>query len=275
MNYKISIKCDIKNGNRDLKDRLEDIKKEFAELNLLYLKQNEKVAYYYKDINTGTILSYNSDILFYAASSIKILVCVMLLEMAEKGSVDLEKKLLVKMDDLKQDTGVIKFQKEDTYYSIKELIKYTIVESDNTAYIKLVNYVGKNNLEIYGKLLGAEHTMEGKDLFGLINCDDMIKYWEKVRNYIISNYKYSKDFRDWLSNPSFAIIDKTSINNKNFVKKYGSWDIAYHEAGYIEENNPFYLIVLTQKLKCYDKENFVNETAKRICKIHKLINDNL
>ena len=136
MNYKISIKCDIKNGNRDLKDRLEDIKKEFAELNLLYLKQNEKVAYYYK----GTILSYNSDILFYAASSIKILVCVMLLEMAEKGSVDLEEKLLVKMDDLKQDTGVIKFQKEDTYYSIKELIKYTIVESDNTAYIKLVNY---------------------------------------------------------------------------------------------------------------------------------------
>lgn len=275
MNYKISIKCDIKNVDEGLKNRLEDIKEEIAELNLLYLKQNEKVAYYYKDMNTETVLSCNSDILFYAASSIKILVCVMLLEMAEKGSIDLEEKILVKMEDLKQDTGIIKFQKKDTYYSIKELIKLTLVESDNTAYIKLVNYVGKDNLEIYGKSLGADHTMEGKDLFGLINCDDMIKYWEKTRNYIIGNYKFSKDFHDWLSNPSFSIIEKKSINSKNFVKKYGSWDIAYHEAGYIEDNNPFYLIVLTQKLKCCDKKDFVNETAKRICKIHELINSNL
>lgn len=118
--------------------------------------------------NTGDILSYNSDILFYAASSIKILVCVMLLEMAEKGDINIEEQLLVTMDDLKQDTGIIKFRKEDTYYSIKELIRLTIVESDNAAYIKLVNYVGKDNLEKYGRNLGAEHTMEGKDLFGLI-----------------------------------------------------------------------------------------------------------
>ncbi len=59
----------------------------------MYLKQKEKVAYYYEDINTGSILSYNSDILFYAASSIKILVCVMLLEMAENKKISLEDTL--------------------------------------------------------------------------------------------------------------------------------------------------------------------------------------
>lgn len=273
MNYKINIKCDIKNANEELKNKIDDLKKQFEELNLLYLKQNEKVAYCYKDINTGTILSYNSDILFYAASSIKILVCVMILEMVEKGNIDIEEKLLVSMDDLKQDTGIIKFQKEDTYYSIKELIRLTIIESDNTAYIKLVNYVGKDKLEEYGKSIGANHTMEGKDLFGLINCDDMVCYWERVRKYIVDNNKYSLDFYNWLSNPSFHIVESNSIGNSNFVKKYGSWDIAYHEAGYVEDKNPFYLIVLTQKFKCDDKEEFVNETAKKICKIHKLINN--
>jgi len=273
MNYKINIKCEIKNASEELKDKINDLKALFTELNLLYLKQNEKVAYCYKDINTGTILSYNSDILFYAASSIKILVCVMLLEMAEKGDINIDEPLLVTMNDLKQDTGIIKFQKVDTYYSIKELIRLTIVESDNTAYIKLVNYIGKDNLEKYGKKLGAGHTMEGKDLFGLINCDDMVYYWERVRKYIVDNNKYSLDFYNWLSNPSFSIVEGSSIDNNNFVKKYGSWDIAYHETGYVEEEDPFYLIILTQKFKCDDKEEFVNETASKICRIHKLIHN--
>lgn len=273
MNYKINIKCDIKNNDENLVQKLNELKKYFLNLNSLYLNQDEKVAYYYEDIKTGSILSYNSDILFYAASSIKILVCVMILEMVENKVIDIDEKLLVSMADLKQDTGVIKFQKEDTYYSIKELIRLTIVESDNTAYIKLVNYVGIENLKTYGKKIGANHTMEGKDLFGLINCDDMICYWKNVRKYITENNEYSLDFYNWLSNPSFSIIQSESIDSNNFVKKYGSWDIAYHEAGYIEDENPFYLIVLTQKNKCDDKENFVNETAKKILEIHKLIHN--
>lgn len=271
MNYKINIKCELKNVNEELKNNIDNLKKEFLELNHLYLKQNEKVAYYYEDINTGSILSYNSDILFYAASSIKTLVCVMILEMAENKKIDLEEKLLVTMADLKQDTGIIKYQEKDTYYTIKELIRLTIVESDNTAYIKLVNYVGKENLEKYGKALGALHTMEGKDLFGLINCDDMAIYWKKVKSFIDGNTQSSSDFYNWLSNPSFSIVEPESINNNMFVKKYGSWDIAYHEAGYVEDENPFYLIILTQKFKCDDKEEFVNDTAKRLYKIHKLI----
>lgn len=273
MNYKFNIKCEINNDNINLSNNLDKIKQQIEKLNTLYLKQNEKVSYLYKDINTNTILSYNSDILFYAASSIKILVCVMLLEKAENNLINIEEKLLVSMEDLKQGTGIIKYQKEDTYYSIKDLIRLTITESDNTAYIKLANYVGKDSLAEYGKSLGAKHTMEGKDLFGLINCDDMLCYWKRVRKYINDNNKYSIDFYNWLSNPSFSIIEKKNINNNNFVKKYGSWDVAYHEAGYVEDIEPFYLIVLTQKFKCQDKEEFVNETASRIYKIHRQIKE--
>lgn len=268
MDYKINIKCDLKNVNCDEKK----FRNLFLKLNSMYLKSDEKVAYYYEDINSKSIISYNSDILFYAASSIKILVCVMLLEMAENKKISLDEKLLIEMKDLKKDSGIIKFQKEDTYYSIKELIRLTIVESDNTAYIKLVNYVKKENLEKYGKSLGALHTMEGKDLFGLINCDDMKVYWEKIRNFI-NNSKYGKEFYNWLKNPSFSIILPKSIENKPFIKKYGSYDVAYHEAGYVDEKNPYYLIILTQKLKTKDKNKFINDSAKIINLIHNLIND--
>lgn len=65
------------------------------------------------------------------------------------------------MNDLKQDTGIIKFQKQDTYYTIKDLIRLTITESDNTAYIKLVNYVGKENLE--NMVNHLEHSIQWKE----------------------------------------------------------------------------------------------------------------
>lgn len=267
MNYKVNCKCILKNISEN---EISSIKKEFIELTSLYLKQYEKVAYYYEDMNTGSILSYNADILFYAASTIKVLACVMVLEMAENKEINLDEKILVSMDDIKQDTGVIKHQKQDTYYTIKELIRLSIVESDNTAYIKLVNYIKKDNLKNYGIELGAKHTLEGKDLFGLINCDDMAVYWKKIKDFIEHSI-YGKEFYEWLSDPSFWIVEKESIGNNIYVKKYGSWDIAYHEAGYVDCKNPYYMIILTQKLKCDDKEKFVNETAKKLYKIHQLI----
>jgi len=254
----------------------EKIKEKLRELNILYLNESlkgNKVAYLYADVKGINNFSFNKNICFYAASSIKILVCLMLLEMAEKNEVDLEEKLLVTKEDLKQDTGVIKNQKEDTYYTINKLIELTIVESDNTAYLKLVNYVGKNKLKEYGNSLGAVHTMEGKetDSFGIINCTDMLIYWQKVREYIIGNKKYSKEFKRFLTNPSVRFIQNKNINNYEFVRKYGSWDIAYHEAGYVNEKNPYYLIILTQLNKFDYKEEFINKSAKLISEIHELI----
>lgn len=274
MKYKINFNANLNIDDNSSSYDIKVLKEEIQKLNNLFLESEEKVSYYYEDINTGSIISYNSDILFYAASTIKILVCIMILELAENGKINLNKKLLIKKEDLKQDTGIIKFQEEDTYYTIKELIRLTIVESDNTAYIKLVNYIGKEKLKEYGLSLGAKHTMEGKDLFGLINANDMIIYLRKLKTFI-DNSIYGSKFKEWLSNPSFSIIEKENIGNNIFVKKYGSYDIAYHEVGYVNDANPFYLIILTQKFKCNDKEQFVNNTAKIIYKIHKLIHNKL
>lgn len=268
MNYKINVKCEVNNVSDN---KLNDIKREFLELTSLYIKQQEKVAYYYEDINTGSILSYNSDILFYAASTIKVLVCVMLLEIAQNKEINLDEKLLISMNDIKQDTGIIKYQQSDTFYTIRELIRLSIVESDNTAYIKLVNYVGKDNLKKYGTRLGAKHTLEGKDLFGLINCDDTVIYWKKIKQFI-DNSIYGAELYNWLANPSYFIIESKNVGGYPFIKKYGSFDVAYHEAGYVDSEKPYYMIILTQKFKSDDKESFVNETAKKIYKIHKLIN---
>lgn len=253
-------------------EKLKYLKKKIYKLNLMYLKSNEKVAYYYEDINTHTVINYNPNILFYAASSIKILVSLLLYRMAEKKEVDLEEEILITSEDLKPGTGVIRFQEKDKSYTIRELIKYNIIESDNTAYIKLVNYVGKDKLIEFGKSLGAKHTLEGKDLFGLINCEDMAIYWKEIYKFIDES-KYAKEFSEYLKNPSFKIINEKNIGNNEFERKYGGYDIAFHEAGIVRDENPYVLIILTQKFKKKGKYKFINETAKQLYKIHKYINE--
>lgn len=271
MDFKINITI-----NGISKDILNTLLLDIKELSYMYLDETfkgNKVAFYYKDINNNYSISYNDTVCFYSASTIKILACLMILEMALNNKLDLNKKILITAKDLKQDTGIIKYQKEDTYYSLEDLVKLTIVESDNTAYLKLVEILGKENIKKYGNSLGAEYTMVGKetDSFGIINTNDMLIYWEAVKKFIDDNNKYSKIFKEWLSTPTVKFINDDSIDNLNFVRKYGSWDIAYHEAGYIEDKNPYYLIVLTQLNKFDYKEKFINDTAEKIMKIHRKI----
>lgn len=270
MKFEPSVSYFIDKNDENAIEAYKGIRDSLKELNEMYLEQNldmNKVAFYYED-KKGNIFSYNKSVLFYAASSIKILTCLLVYKMVEEGKLDLNDNILVKLEDLKQDTGIIKFNTEDKYYTIGELVRLCIVESDNTAYLKLVDVVGgKDKLEEFGKSLGAQHTMEGKDSFGLINCEDMIIYWKAVKDYVETG-KYGQEFKEYLSNPSVKLIEDDSVSG-NFVRKYGSWDIAYHEAGYVEAANEYFLIILTQLFKKDYKEDFINKSARILDEINK------
>ncbi len=254
-----------------LKDKIRDL---FEMYNNEYFKGN-KVAFLYKD-NNNTI-SFNEDVCFYAASTIKILTVLLMFKKIENNEFNIDDNILVTMSDLKQDSGIIKYQKEDTYYSLKELLKLTIVESDNTAYLKLVDLVGgKQVLKEYGNSLGAIHTMEGKesDSFGITNCTDMYIYISNVMEYINKDSDYSKMYREWMLNTTTKKVDKEILNGA-FLRKGGEFGIAYHEVGYVEANNPYYIIILTQLNEFDYKNEFINKTAKRIVDINKYLGDKL
>lgn len=261
------------------KDALVSLLPDFKELYYMYLDETfkgNKVAFYYKDITNNYSFWYNNSVCFYSASAIKILACLMILQRALNKQIDLNKQIFITANDLRPGTGIIKDQKEDTYYSLEKLVELSIVESDNTAYLKLVEILGKDNIKKYGNSLGAEYTMVGKetDSFGIVNANDMLIYWEAVKKFIDENNIYSNKFKEWLSTPTIKLIKDKSINNLNYVRKYGSWEIAYHEAGYIEDKKPYYLIVLTQLNKYGYKEQFINDTAKRILQLHHKIYEN-
>ncbi|MCR5788125.1 MAG: class A beta-lactamase-related serine hydrolase, partial [Bacilli bacterium] len=171
---------------------------------------------------------------------------------------------LVTSEDIFQGSGIIKNQKCDTKYTIEKLIELCLVESDNTAYIKLVRFIGKEKIIEYGKELGTKHVLDGKDSYGIVNCSDMIIIWKKIIKYAESN-ENGKKMKQFLSNPSVKFI-----KNDKYVRKYGLYDIAYHEAGYVECSKPYYMLVLTQLNKYDYKEEFINKVAKILDDINKI-----
>lgn len=257
--------------DKDIFTKKEKIINNIKELNDLYLNEiyhGNKVAYYYENINTGDIISFNDEICFYAASTIKTLVCMIIYNDASRGLIDLNQELLITMDELNQGSGVIKYQEKDTKYTIRELIKLTIVESDNSAYIKLVKFVGKDRIKEFGASLGAMHTLETikNDSFGITNCKDMILYWKEIKNFI-DNSTFGDEFKEYLVNPTVKYVTDSTLDGYQFIRKYGSCDIACHETGYID--NECYIIILTQLNNFDYKEEFINKTCKELIKIHR------
>ena len=59
------------------------VRRKLYSLNKYLLKQNEKVSYAYKNLETGDFCAFNFDICFYAASSIKFLVALYIYQQAE------------------------------------------------------------------------------------------------------------------------------------------------------------------------------------------------
>ena len=196
--------------------------KEINDICLAETYKGNKVSYYYENAINGDVFSYNREIGFYAASSIKILPALILFEKADNNEVNLNEKILVNLEDLKQGSGSIKEIKENKEFSIIELIKLSLVESDNTAYLKLVDFLGKDSIKEYGLSIGATHTMESRpnDNFGIVNCNDMILYWKKIIEFI-NNSELGPLFKSFLSNPNTKLIDFETINNQSFLRKYG------------------------------------------------------
>jgi len=249
------------------------LKKKIYNSNKYLLKQNEKVAYAYKNLETDDMFSFNLDVCFYSASAIKFLVCLYIYEKAEENPELLNEKIKLAEEDFKGGSGVLKGRKNITEYTVKELVYYSLKESDNTAYIKLVNLVTPERLKEYGLSLGANHTLDGKDLFGITNSYDMVRYLTHLYDYLNTNTKLSNELKDFMLAPSYQIIKAKNVDNNLFVRKYGSFGIAFHEVGIVYDEQAYILIILTQKNELTDnkKVKYVNKVAKKINKIHKLI----
>ncbi len=107
---------------------------------------------YIEDLSTNTILvDINSSTQFPSASVVKVFVTGYIQHLLDKGELNLSDKIEHKPEHTMQGSGFLKYLEPGREYSVLELLKLMLIESDNTASKMLINTVGASNINTYLK----------------------------------------------------------------------------------------------------------------------------
>ena len=153
---------------------------------------------YYRELNTGAWFGVDIPTAFAPASLLKIPLMMAYFKLAETNPQILNQELVYTgkeaQEALNQDFGPQTALEINKKYSILELIKYMISDSNNLAYIMLFNNINTADVERTYKDLGV--TLEEQNAMDRIN--------------IITPRKYAKFFR---------ILYNASYLTKNYSEK--------------------------------------------------------
>lgn len=118
-------------------------------LNALVLPYGSKVGLCFIDLQNGKELQINGKNKFPAASVAKLPVMATGFHLAESGKLDLGKRVKFEEGDKLDGSGVLRWMKAGNTYTIKNLIRLTIVLSDNTATRLAVRQIGLEEINNY------------------------------------------------------------------------------------------------------------------------------
>ena len=162
------------------------------------------------------------------------------------------------------DSKEMKKHKVGEKISLRNLVKYAITVSDNTAHDMLINYIGKSNLKAYGNSLGAKYTLIG-DNFGEITVDDALIYLKELNKFIEENEELGLELKQF-----FLDSEQNYLNFPDLDilagQKYGEYGFYYHELGIVYAKHPYLVAILTTEGK---KESVIRSINEQVYELHK------
>lgn len=252
--------------SQDLKNKINDLK-DFTN------KYKKKIQYSYKDINSGFHIGFNEDVKVFAASTTKAPLVIYTYKLADENKVNLDKKYTYTSNYYADGTGIIKNQKINTSYSLRDLSKYSITYSDNIAHLMISDIVSKKDASKYFSNLGAKNLFNSKKknslykIFGELSAKDGNIYMIELYKYSLNNSKNSNEL--------LSYFNKASLNNvkiatgKQVAHKYGWTDKYVNDMSLVYDENP-YVISITSTLGNQDWSPIFQKLSKKIDKIHEL-----
>jgi len=150
----------------------------------------------YLRLGAGERYSFAGDELFYACSVIKVPLMCEIFRLAEKGRLDLARKLTVNRDDQVGGSGVLQVLTPGAELSVYDLMTLMIVVSDNTATNMLLDLIGLDgvtefmaslglpNIRLHHKLMVVE---AGREQVNVMSPNDTTELMARIaRNEIVS-----------------------------------------------------------------------------------------
>ncbi len=241
-------------------------KKAYLELKLeleKYIEESKKsgdlndASVYFRDLNRGPVMGINEHSDFSSASLLKLPIIMTIYKMAESRPEILDFNLVNEGENtLTQFFNPDESIKNNVPYSVREVIKYALVYSDNKAISMLNDFIAiegdyENNLQVVFRELGLilPDDLTDRD----ISTRSYASLYRLLYNSSYLSPEYSEIILETLSQSNFKIGLKAGVPNEIKVSnKFGerfldNGERQLHDCGIIYyPNNPYLLCVMTQ-----------------------------
>ncbi len=199
------------------------------------------VSVYYYDIDTGYELYINEGVHYPVASVVKIPFCTMIYEKITAGDIDPDMLMTYEARHKFHGTGVVNKGKYGDQYTVRELLKLSVTESDNTAYEMLKDLVTWADFEKYMQERGCTHPEDTRAKKQKV-CLESAGSWGRIMaEYLRSESLLVDEFKYDLTHTKNRMIK----SGYTVYRKYGWTQYAFHDIAYVDAPHPYVLAVLT------------------------------
>lgn len=243
----------------------DDLKNISNQIENIMNESNYNFAFKYKDLYTGFSLSYNSSQPIFAASTIKAPEAIYIYEQAEKGNVNLKDTLTYTSGYYSDGTGILKNTPFNVNYTIRDLVGYSVIHSDNAAHLMLNNKYKSENIYNYWKEKGTTTIYSSGGPWGDLTANDGTIYMEELYNYYLTNTENSKELLNYFKK-SWKVI--SAPNNITIASKSGWSNNSLHDVALIFDDNPYTLVILSNR-GYTEYQDFFNKMSNLTYEFHR------
>ena len=254
------------NTQVDTNNLPENINNVIKEINNYYNSSNDYFAFVYKDIFSGFTVSYNENQNIFTASAIKGPTDIYIYEMASLGKVDLDEELTYTPNYYNTGSGLLKNKKLNTKYTVRTLLEYSTVYSDNAAHNMLTDRFGRENMYNFWKEKGTTAIFSQNSNWGVLNAKDSSIYMEELYNFYIKNKEYGSAVMNNFTNaiPKFISSD----NNYLIANKSGWSGSVLHDVAIVFADNPYIVVALSNTGATPNYMDYFNTVSALTYKLH-------
>ncbi len=231
------------------------------------LEKNTNISVYFEALNTGANISINKDVEFFPASLLKVPLIIAVVKKIERGEWKWNTEIALTEADKNNNFGTLWQQPTGTLFTVEELVKQTIINSDDTSYFMLLNNIDPNDILKVQNYLGLydfiSNNMEisAKQYAPILRSLFSATYLTVQNAEKVLNWMSESNFNDYLAGglpPATKFSHKIGVED---VKK------VYLDAGIVYlPNRPYILIVM---VKNYDAEHasaIMRDISQRVYK---------
>ncbi len=236
-------------------------------VNRYYRKNNNYFAFAYKDLSTGFTVTYNANQSIYAASTVKAPADIYLYEQAAAGKLDLEETMTYTKNDWHDGSGVIRNEPFGTKYTVRKLIRYSVIHSDNVAHCMLMGKYGRSNMLSFWQKKGTNAIFTMNTNWGLNSAHDALIYMQELYDFYLEDETYGGELMQNFLDTKTKFI--AGVNGYPVANK-GGWDgSVIHDASIVFAENPYIVAAFSNLYNTNDYDSYFQEVNQLAYSLHK------